>query len=38
MILAGIVLLAMSMSSIGFRVTWLWQQAFDKLGQALGVI
>ena len=37
MIIAGMVLLAMSMSSIGFRITWLWQQAFDKLGQALGV-
>jgi len=38
MIIAGMLLLAMSMSSIGFRITWLWQQAFDKLGQALGVI
>ena len=37
MIIAGMVLLAMSMSSIGFRITWLWQQAFDKLGQAWGV-
>ena len=37
MIIAGMVLLGMSMSSIGFRITWLWQQAFDRLGQALGV-
>ena len=36
MILAGLLLLLMSMSSIGFRITWLWQQAFDILGQALG--
>ena len=36
MILAGLILLLMSMSSIGFRITWLWQQAFDVLGQAMG--
>ena len=37
MILAGIILLSLSMTSIGFRIQWLWQQAFDTLGQALGV-
>lgn len=36
MILAGLVLLSMSMTSIGYRIQWLWQQAFDTLGQALG--
>ena len=35
MILAGLVLLSMSMTSIGYRIQWLWQQAFDTLGQAL---
>jgi flagellar biosynthetic protein FliR len=33
MILAGMILLAMSMSSIGFRIQWLWQEAF-KIGRA----
>lgn len=37
MILAGIVLLSLSMSSIGFRIQWLWQQSFDTMGQALGL-
>jgi len=37
MILAGILLLSMSMSSIGFRIQWLWRQGFETLGQALGV-
>lgn len=37
MILAGILLLSMSMSSIAFRIQWLWRQGFETLGQALGV-
>ncbi|MDA7852760.1 flagellar biosynthetic protein FliR [Porticoccaceae bacterium] len=37
MILAGMVLLATSMTSIGFRIQWLWTQSFDVVGQALGV-
>lgn len=37
MILAGIVLLAMSMNSIGFRIQWLWRQGFETLSQALGL-
>ena len=37
MILAGIVLLSLSMTSIGFRIQWLWQQSFDIMGQALGL-
>ena len=37
MILAGIILLAMSMNSIGFRIQWLWRQGFDTLSQALGL-
>ena len=37
MIIAGMVLLLISMTSIGFRINWLWQQAFDVLGQALGI-
>ena len=37
MILAGIVLLSLSMTSIGFRIQWLWQQSFDTMGQALGL-
>ena len=37
MILAGIILLSMSMTSIGFRIQWLWRQAFDTLSQALGL-
>jgi hypothetical protein len=26
----------MSMSSIGFRIQWLWRQAFDIVTQAMG--
>jgi flagellar biosynthetic protein FliR len=37
MILAGMVLLSLSMTSIGFRIQWLWQQSFDVMGQALGL-
>ena len=37
MILAGILLLSMSMSSIGFRIQWLLRQGFETLSQALGV-
>ena len=37
MILAGMVLLATSMSSIGFRIQWLWRESFEVVGQALGV-
>ncbi|MDB4077311.1 flagellar biosynthetic protein FliR, partial [Porticoccaceae bacterium] len=37
MILAGVILLSMSMTSIGFRIQWLWRQAFDILSQALGL-
>jgi flagellar biosynthetic protein FliR len=37
MILAGIILLSMSMSSIGFRIQWLWQESFKVMNQALGV-
>lgn len=37
MILAGIVLLAMSMNSIGFRIQWLWRESFEILSQALGL-
>ena len=36
MILAGLVLLSMSMTSIGYRIQWLWQQSFDTLSQTLG--
>ena len=37
MILAGVILLAMSMNSIGFRIQWLWRQGFETLSQALGL-
>jgi flagellar biosynthetic protein FliR len=37
MILAGMVLLSLSMTSIGFRIQWLWQQSFDVMSQALGL-
>jgi|TARA_B110000879_G_scaffold211984_1_gene306414 flagellar biosynthetic protein FliR len=37
MILAGMVLLATSMTSIGFRIQWLWRESFEVVGQALGV-
>jgi len=37
MILVGMVLLATSMTSIGFRIQWLWQESFNVVGQALGV-
>jgi flagellar biosynthetic protein FliR len=37
MIMAGMLLLAMSMSSIGYRIQWLWRQSFEVVGQALGV-
>ena len=37
MILAGVILLAMSMNSVGFRIQWLWRQGFETLSQALGL-
>ena len=37
MIMAGLVLLAASMSTIGYRIQWLWRQSFDVVGQAMGV-
>jgi flagellar biosynthetic protein FliR len=37
MILAGIVLLSLSMTSIGFRIQWLWQESFEIMGTALGL-
>jgi flagellar biosynthetic protein FliR len=37
MIFVGMVLLATSMTSIGYRIQWLWQQSFDVVGQALGI-
>ena len=37
MILVGMVLLATSMTSIGYRIQWLWQESFNIVGQALGV-
>jgi flagellar biosynthetic protein FliR len=37
MILAGMVLLLISMTSIGARIHWLWQESFDVLAQALGM-
>jgi flagellar biosynthetic protein FliR len=37
MILAGIILLAMTMNSIGYRIQWLWRQSFEILSQALGL-
>jgi len=38
MILAGILLLSMTMPTIGFRIQWLWQRSFDILNQLLAVI
>ena len=37
MILAGMLLLSLSMSSIGYRIQWLWRESFEVVGQALGV-
>ena len=37
MILAGMVLLSLSMTSIGYRIQWLWNESFEIVGQALGV-
>jgi flagellar biosynthetic protein FliR len=37
MIMVGMVLLATSMTSIGYRIQWLWRESFDVVGQALGV-
>jgi flagellar biosynthetic protein FliR len=37
MILAGIILLSLSMTSIGFRIQWLWQESFVIMGTALGL-
>jgi len=37
MILAGMLLLSLSMSSIGYRIQWLWHESFEVVGQALGV-
>ena len=37
MILAGIVLLSLSMTSIGYRIQRLWQESFEIIGQALGI-
>lgn len=37
MIMVGMVLLATSMTSIGYRIQWLWRESFNVVGQALGV-
>lgn len=37
MILAGIVLLSISMTSIAYRIQWLWLQSFDTLKTGLGI-
>jgi len=37
MILAGMLLLSLSMSNIGYRIQWLWRESFEVVGQALGV-
>jgi flagellar biosynthetic protein FliR len=37
MILAGIILLSLSMTSIGFRIQWLWQESCEIMGTALGL-
>ena len=37
MILAGMVLLSLSMTSIGYRIQWLWNESFEIVGQALGI-
>ncbi len=37
MILAGIILLSISMTSIAYRIQWLWLQSFDTLKTGLGI-
>ena len=37
MILAGIILLSISMTSIAYRIQWLWLQSFDTLKTGLGL-
>ena len=37
MILAGIILLSISMTSIAYRIQWLWLQSFDTLKAGLGL-
>ena len=38
MIMAGILILSMSMPTIGFRIQSLWQESFDTVGRMLGII
>ena len=38
MIMAGILILSMSMQTIGFRIQSLWQESFDTVGRMLGII
>ena len=37
MILAGIILLSISMTSVAYRIQWLWLQSFDTLKSGLGL-
>tara|TARA_B100001093_G_C26782073_1_gene995067 strand:+ start:582 stop:1352 length:771 start_codon:yes stop_codon:yes gene_type:complete len=38
MLMAGMLILSLSMRSIGFRIQWLWEQSFDTVGKMLGII
>lgn len=37
MLMAGMLILSLSMRSIGFRIQWLWEQSFDTVGKMLGI-
>ncbi len=38
MIMAGMIIFSLSMPSIGYRIQWLWQQAFDTVARLVGII
>ncbi len=37
MIVAGILILSLSMGSIGYRIQWLWRQSFEVINQMMGL-
>ena len=38
MIMAGMLIVAMSMPSIGYQIQALWQRAFDTIGTMVGIV
>jgi len=37
MIVAGVLILSLSMGSIGYRIQWLWRQSFEVIGKMVGL-